>query len=600
MKSKILTIFLNLFILAASAQVGNIIYKQDFENYQDGDMIMVDNDHLTPHISGYQTWIVKDGVASSSSWYDDGNKTADDWMITPVIHLGNNSALLWKAMTPDKDYRDGYQVLITTDVNNPTNLSSYTKLLDIPAENTSWTMRDLDLSQYANQDVRLAWRNNSTDKYLLFVDDIIVYERVNNDLALLNDNVQNFIKKGDSIYFSITVFNSGINSVSSFDINYQVDTNAAINENINQTINFGEAAQIKFSSPYVASREGLHNVKIWLSNPNNVQDDYMHNDSIYEAFSVWIHGVQNRVLIEHFTQASCNPCAQQNPHLNQLIEKNQWKVSHIAYHPWWPGQDPMYDFNPDQVKTRVRFYGVTGVPTVIINGTNNVGSPTNVTQQLIDQLFQENGLIKVNVWHNRVGDTVKFHIRLIPMTDFPMPVNMYTVWVEDKKYSTPPGTNGETEFPDVMRQMLPDANGYRLDSLRMYDTVFIDLQWVYDNNEINYNKSSVVVFFQDNTTKQVYMTYEKDLTNTTAVDDISDNNTLVVYPNPVVDRLYFRLLDKPGGAKIQIIDNNGKILIQKQTVMSENALDVRGLPQGIYTLRLISGNKTYISKFVKQ
>ncbi|HQU76483.1 MAG TPA: hypothetical protein PK742_07545 [Chitinophagales bacterium] len=42
-------------------------------------------------------------------------------------------------------------------------------------------------------------------------------------------------------------------------------------------------------------------------------------------------------LFEHFTQASCGPCAAQNPYFQAVYEENVTNVHHVAYHTSWPG-----------------------------------------------------------------------------------------------------------------------------------------------------------------------------------------------------------------------------------------------------------------------
>jgi hypothetical protein len=43
-------------------------------------------------------------------------------------------------------------------------------------------------------------------------------------------------------------------------------------------------------------------------------------------FSVSAFGQNRLVLVEHFTQASCGPCASQNPALKTLLDANNTKV----------------------------------------------------------------------------------------------------------------------------------------------------------------------------------------------------------------------------------------------------------------------------------
>lgn len=53
-------------------------------------------------------------------------------------------------------------------------------------------------------------------------------------------------------------------------------------------------------------------------------------------------------LFEHFTQASCGPCASQNPFFQEVFYANESNLHHVAYHTSWPGYDPMYEFNSSE------------------------------------------------------------------------------------------------------------------------------------------------------------------------------------------------------------------------------------------------------------
>src|SRR5258706_16343823 len=55
---------------------------------------------------------------------------------------------------------------------------------------------------------------------------------------------------------------------------------------------------------------------------------------------------QRLVLCEEFTQASCPPCAAQNPAYNTLLNANPTKVVAIKHQTSWPGVDPMNAQNP--------------------------------------------------------------------------------------------------------------------------------------------------------------------------------------------------------------------------------------------------------------
>ena len=63
-------------------------------------------------------------------------------------------------------------------------LTSSVQLFNIAAENSSWTERSVSLNSYRNKTFRIAFRNNSTDKFILVIDDVEVSALNNTDAAI--------------------------------------------------------------------------------------------------------------------------------------------------------------------------------------------------------------------------------------------------------------------------------------------------------------------------------------------------------------------------------------------------------------------------------
>ena len=127
--------------------------------------------------------------------------------------------------------------------------------------------------------------------------------------------------------------------------------------------------------------------------------------------------VQRMVLIEEFTNASCPPCAAQNPAFNALLAQNATKVIPLKYQTSWPGTDPMNAANPTDVATRVSVYGVTGVPMGVMDGDTSkmpatpnayAGAPAALTQLQIDNEYAIPSPISMNLTHsfNAATDSV--------------------------------------------------------------------------------------------------------------------------------------------------------------------------------------------------
>ncbi len=82
--------------------------------------------------------------------------------------------------------------------------------------------------------------------------------------------------------------------------------------------------------------------------------------------------------------------------------------------------------------------------------------------------------------------------------------------------------------------------------------------------------------------------------------DMIKNQPLKVYPNPAGNILFFKLPgnDKYKTLKVQIYSLYGSVL--ENVEVDNNQINITGLNDGMYILRLFSGNKFYITKFLKK
>jgi hypothetical protein len=224
---------------------------------------------------------------------------------------------------------------------------------------------------------------------------------------------------------------------------------------------------------------------------------------------------QRLVLLEHFTQASCGPCASQNPALNALLDNNTTKVVAIKYQTSWPGTDPMNAANPTDVASRVTYYNVTGVPNSVMDGNFYNGSPGGVNQTNINtRNSAAPGVI------TKVSYTVRDNVA--PMNDsmivtatvkatsqVPAGYILHTVAIEREiEFASAPGTNGEKKFESVMKKMLPTASGTTLPAIAAGDSVSYTYKFSLvraNGTDVYYNlgQASAVAFVQNNSTKEV-------------------------------------------------------------------------------------------------
>ncbi len=177
---------------------------------------------------------------------------------------------------------------------------------------------------------------------------------------------------------------------------------------------------------------------------------------------------QRLVLVEEFTQASCGPCASQNPAFNALLGTNTSKAVSLKYQVNWPGTDVMNQQNPSQVATRVAYYAVNGVPDAYLDGTVYGGSPSGVTQSMIDNQYAVSSpfTIVLTHWFNAADDSIFMNcvVTATQATTMAMP-RLRVAMIEkiiDFTGQPAPGTNGEMVFENVMRKMYPNTKGTEL------------------------------------------------------------------------------------------------------------------------------------------
>lgn len=171
---------------------------------------------------------------------------------------------------------------------------------------------------------------------------------------------------------------------------------------------------------------------------------------------------QRLVLHEEFTQASCGPCAAANPYYNALLQANTSKVVSVKFQTSWPGVDPMNAQDATEINNRTSsYYGVTGVPDGKQDGVDFY--PGNIQQSTIDAEYAVASAFTITASHayNTTMDSCFVTATITCTQSITMTTpKFYMAMIERQiSFATPPGTNGEKEFYNVMRKMYPNETG---------------------------------------------------------------------------------------------------------------------------------------------
>ncbi len=211
------------------------------------------------------------------------------------------------------------------------------------------------------------------------------------------------------------------------------------------------------------------------------------------------------VLAEHFTNTSCVPCATYNPGIHAVMNSmTRDTVIKISFHVWWPGpNDPFYLWNTGEVQSRVGYYDVSAAPDIFMDFVQNpaVNSQTAM-RNAVRARFATPSPCSIEIWAAPAGATaVHFVVRVTSDQDMiGGNYRLYAGLISDViAYNAP---NGETSFPDVFRDIYPNASSgtaFSMDAGEVFEMEGMlnrDAAWTPEN-------LSVVAFVQNASTREV-------------------------------------------------------------------------------------------------
>lgn len=192
------TLIVIFFCFCLNAQIDILVENFDNSGLPSG-WSRVDNDENTPaaDVDEYtEAWIHKEdpinagnGTFSSTSYFDPVDR-ADRWLITPQFTLGSDGNYIsWKGLSHDASFPDSYKVMISTSSND---ISDFTDtLVVISNELPEWTDRLMELDEYANETIYIAFVNTTFDGFKLYLDSVYVREQ---DPLSIEENISDINK----------------------------------------------------------------------------------------------------------------------------------------------------------------------------------------------------------------------------------------------------------------------------------------------------------------------------------------------------------------------------------------------------------------------
>jgi hypothetical protein len=628
------TLLLFLFTFSLSAQV---LFEQDFENGM-APMTLVDNDGLTPapNVANFaDAWTVSNNanlsngtnVAVSNSWYNPAGQ-ADDWMITPAISgISATTILRWEAKAQDPDYPDGYSVLISTA---GTELGDFTdEVFSVGSEMTEFQERGVSLAAYEGQTIYIAFRNNSTDQYLLVVDNILVTNAASWDMQVSALSTNKFATTGNDVSITGEVKNVGTQEINAFTLSWTDGTN-----NYEQTIDnvsipsFGTYS-FTHETPLSVTEAIPYNYTVTVSNPNGNEDANLEDNSADGLVSGLAFIPSRRVVVEEGTGTWCGWCPRGAVALEYMEDNHAETFIGIAVHNG--NNDPMVVSEYDSG------LGFQGFPSSHVDRTVLGTNPeSSILESIHNQRLQDitpvelDQEITYDANTRQITATVNTTFAATTSGDF----RVSLVITEDGVTGTTSGYNqvnyyagggngpmgGYENLPDpvpaadmvydhVARALLGGFNGVAgsipadVTANNTYDYTFeYTLPANMDPSNIN-----IVALILDNDNGQILNGHKVHLSDVAVntVEEVAPNFAINVFPNPLIESTSIELeLDQAYDVNLVVTNSLGQKVAQRnygqlsgKTLLPFN----RGnLQAGIYYLNITIGTESITKRIVIQ
>lgn len=429
--------------------------------------------------------------------------------------------------------------------------------------------------------------------------------------------------------------NIGSAAINSYKITYQINNDAPIvSSAITATV--ASAAYFDYVHPtnWTPPSAGNYTLKTWISEINGGADESNINDTLTKTITVLDAMVPRRSLHEIFTSSTCPPCKPGNEVMHKVLNQRVGTYAVIKYQYFGPGTgDPYFT---TECYNRGVYYGQTasgtpgyGVPELFIDGQwgNN---PNGYSTAIFDQYQEKPAFVEITPTMTLSGKTVNVSATIKPIIDFPAGSYKVRMAIVEKTAFQNVKTNGETEFNYVMKKMLPDDNGKDITLPAKNNTTTVSESYTFNgdfklpvaartsssvvptgagysgvnlstNHSVeNFEDLAVVVFIQNNTTKEVLQSAWTAQDFPVGIADEKNNaiNTLI-YPNPAQNQITIGM-GALNQAEVTIIDISGKTIITKQITADQNTISTDTLNNGLYFVQVKAEGKTSIHKLVIQ
>ena len=463
------------------------------------------------------------GIAPEVRFFWSPNFVGNSRLVTTTIATSGYSTVLlsFKHFLDDFGAAGSYTIYVETTSDGGTTWNEVWSVED-PGANIGPEEKFLLISNgdVGSDNFQIAFRFDG-DSYELDwwnIDDVVLGESLMYDAEASAIIIPSLVPAGDVVTPIGVVTNKGSETIT-FDVNFSIVESgaSAYNEDLTVT-DLAPFESQTLTFPDWTSYEGSFDA---ILTTNLTGDENPGNDQLTESLEAIAGVIFTKPLYEEFTSSTCGPCAAANPILDAVLAANQGTHSLIKYQMDWPGSgDPYYT---EEGGARKDYYSVGYVPDMYINSFQTY--PGDMTQAIYDSYIGLPTAMEIDVATAEIDDnyniTVTANIDVVAA--YAAGLTAHIVVVEKITVGNV-GSNGETEFYNVMMKMLPDASGTMLPALTpgttesITETYDMSLTFMEEPNDL-----AVIVFVQDDNDKSLIQSEQADVQGVFVAYDVTFN-----------------------------------------------------------------------------
>ena len=243
------------------------------------------------------------------------------------------------------------------------------------------------------------------------------------------------------------------------------------------------------------------------------------------------------------------------------------------------------------------------VPRLVMNGVTQ-NNPIGFTQAEFDESVNLYSFVNLSADYSVGGQTVDINVQIDPVVDGNGVWNNLVLHAAIFEYTTfnNASSNGEFEFYNIMKKMVPDISGTAITNLLPNNTQNINLSYTFNGQYMlppdadspidhsvghtveDFNNLGVAVWIQDMDTKYILQSTEASL-----VADISENKDkrLLCFPNPSSGILNLILPEFTELYKVEMYNLIGEKVYETNVSNQKTQLNLGLLQSGIYQIKSI-------------